>query len=54
MNVIGIILLILGCVGLWLGNIMYGDIGITATFVGVVALVTGVGFVKIDHEKNKE
>ena len=44
---IGIALIVLGVVGLFFGNIMFGDIGIAAGFAGVVSLVTGYGFIKL-------
>ena len=53
MNAIGIILILVGCAGLFLGNIMFGDIGVTATYSGIVAIITGIGFLKIAHDQRK-
>ena len=44
---IGIALIVLGVVGLFFGSVMYGDIGISAGYAGVVALVTGYGFINL-------
>ncbi|TCS77602.1 hypothetical protein [Pectinatus cerevisiiphilus] len=54
MAVFGIILIILGCIGLIMGPIMFGDIGIGTTYSGIISIVTGVGFLKMDHDKIKE
>lgn len=53
MKVIGILLIILGIVGILMGAAMFGDIGI-ACFVGALAaLLSGLGFIKIDKEFKK-
>ncbi len=52
----GVLMIVLGCMGLGLGHIMYGDIGIASTYTGIVAITTGIGFLKIDNKytKNEE
>ena len=54
MVVIGVILIILGCAGLAMGHIMFGDIGIGVTYSGIISIVTGVGFLKLNHDNVKE
>ena len=54
MAVVGVILIILGCIGLIMGHIMFGDIGIGTTYSGIIAIVTGVGFLKLNHDNTKE
>ena len=46
----GIIMVVLGCIGLGLGHVMFGDIGFVASFTGIVSIVTGIFFFKIDNE----
>ena len=54
MLAIGVILVVLGCAGLAMGHMMYGDIGIGTTYSGIISLVTGVGFIKMNHDNTKE
>lgn len=42
---VAIILFILGAVGLFFGTVMFGDIGVLSTLIGIVAIVSGIGFV---------
>lgn len=46
----GIILIVLGIVGIFLGSMMFGDIGIAALAGSIPALVTGIGFLKLDKK----
>jgi len=50
LKIYGIILILLGCIGLALGHIMFADIGIACTFSAIVALVTGVAFIHLDEK----
>lgn len=49
MKVIGILLIILGVVGIGLGLLMFGDIGIACIVGALSALLSGIGFVKLDY-----
>jgi len=48
MNVFGIILIVIGVIGFFMGSAMSGDIGIAAWIGAVTALVTGIGFIKLN------
>ncbi len=48
MKTIGILLLIVGGIGLVLSTMMFGDIGIAAAIGAITAILTGVGFVKLN------
>jgi len=48
MKVLGIILIVIGAIGIVLGGAMFGDIGIAAWIGSVTALVTGIGFLKLN------
>ena len=54
MTAFGIILILLGCVGLYFGTFMFGDIGVIATYSGLISLVTGGGFLKLAHDGSNE
>ncbi len=56
MKVIGIILIIWGLLGGWMGMQMFGDIGIACIVGAVTALLSGVGFLMAGKklEKAKE
>lgn len=48
MKVISIILLIVGGIGLLLSTMMFGDIGVAAAIGSITAILTGVGFLKLN------
>jgi len=48
MKTIGILLLIVGVIGLVLSTMMFGDIGIAAAIGSISAILTGVGFLKLN------
>ena len=48
MKIIGIILIIIGAIGILLGSMMFGDIGIAAMIGAAAALVSGIGFLKVE------
>ena len=49
MKKFGIALIVLGCIGLFIGHMMFGDIGVSCTYSAIIAIVTGTGFIKIDN-----
>lgn len=52
MLVIGILLIILGAIGLFLGMMMVGDIGIACMVGALAALLSGIGFLLLrKHQK---
>jgi hypothetical protein len=48
MKIFGIILIALGGIGIILGGMMFGDIGLAAWVGAVPAIVSGIGFLKLD------
>lgn len=44
MRVIGILLIILGIIGIFMGMMMFGDIGIACIVGALAALLSGIGF----------
>lgn len=44
MKVIGILLIILGIIGIFMGMMMFGDIGIACMVGALAALLSGIGF----------
>lgn len=44
MKVIGILLIILGALGIFMGAMMFGDIGIACIVGALAALLSGIGF----------
>jgi len=48
MKIIGILLFIVGGIGLILSTMMFGDIGIAAAIGSISAILTGVGFLKLE------
>ena len=44
----GIALIIWGLVGLFLGHIMFGDIGVSSTYSAITAIVVGIAFIRLD------
>lgn len=55
MIAIGVLLLVTSVIAVLSGTIAYGDIGVSMVYVGVVALLAGIGFLvgnnKINHMK---
>lgn len=45
MRVIGILLVIVGVLGIFMGMMMFGDIGIACIVGAVSALLSGIGFI---------
>ncbi|EKV26357.1 hypothetical protein C882_2792 [Caenispirillum salinarum AK4] len=45
MKGIGIALIIIGCIGVLMGGMMFGDIGIAALIGAVTAILSGTGFI---------
>ena len=48
MKIFGILLLIIGIIGVFLASMMFGDIGIAALIGAATAIVTGIGFIKLN------
>lgn len=44
MKVIGILLIVLGVIGIFMGMMMFGDIGIACIIGALAALLSGIGF----------
>ncbi len=49
MKTIGIILVVIGILGIFLGSMMFGDIGLAAFIGAITAVVSGIGFIKIEN-----
>jgi hypothetical protein len=47
-KVFGIVLIVIGAIGIIMGGAMFGDIGIAAWVGAITALVTGIGFLKLN------
>ena len=45
MKVIGILLIVLGFIGIFMGTMMFGDIGIACIVGALSALLSGIGFI---------
>lgn len=48
MKVIGVLLILLGIIGIGMGLLMFGDIGIACIVGALSALLSGIGFLKVD------
>jgi hypothetical protein len=48
MKLFGIILIAIGAIGIIMGGAMFGDIGLAAWIGAATALVTGIGFLKLN------
>lgn len=48
MKVIGILLIIVGILGIGVGMMMFGDIGIACIVGAITALLSGIGFLKVN------
>lgn len=48
MKIIGILLIIVGVIGVFMGLMMFGDIGIACLVGAVTALLSGFGFLAVD------
>lgn len=44
MKVIGIILIVLGALGIFMGLMMFGDIGLACLVGALTAVLSGIGF----------
>lgn len=50
-KVIGILLIILGVIGIFMGLMMFGDIGIACIIGALGSLLSGIGFVSLPRNK---
>ena len=48
MKIIGILLIVVGAIGIFLGGMMFGDIGIAAFIGAISAILSGIGFLICD------
>lgn len=48
MKVIGILLIVVGVLGILMGMMMFGDIGVACIVGACAALLSGIGFLKVD------
>ncbi len=48
MKVIGVLLIVLGVIGVFFGMMMFGDIGVACIIGALSALLSGIGFLKVD------
>lgn len=48
----GIALIIWGLIGLFLGHMMFGDIGVSNTYSAILSIVVGIAFLKLDSNLN--
>ena len=46
----GVLSVVVGLFGLWAGNQMFGDIGISAMIGGAVGVLTGVGICLVERK----
>lgn len=46
MKSFGIILVVWGIIGVILGQIMFGDIGISCTYTALTSIIIGIAFIK--------
>lgn len=53
MKVIGILLIIVGISGIFMGGMMFGDIGIACMVGAVAALLSGLGFLSANKKINR-
>jgi len=47
--IISILLILLGIAGIGIGGLMFGDIGIAAMIAGGTALLSGIGFLRLER-----
>lgn len=50
MKIIGVLLIVVGVLGILMGSMMFGDIGIACLVGAIAALLSGIGFIKIDKK----
>lgn len=50
MKTIGILLLVVGAIGLVLSTMMFGDIGIAVAIGAITAILTSIGFLKLNKQ----
>lgn len=54
MKIIGIILVVIGALGAFIGVNMFGDIGVSCIIGSVIGILSGVGFLMTSKEINKK
>ncbi|RCW82522.1 hypothetical protein DER71_12018 [Halanaerobium sp. DL-01] len=50
MKIIGIILILIGIAGIFVGSLMFGDIGVAAMIGSLAALFSGIGFFRFEKK----
>lgn len=53
MRIIGILLILVGIVALISSTIGFGDIGLAFLFIGLVSILSGIGFMLVPNKKLK-
>ena len=49
-KILGIGLIIWGMVGLFLGHVLFGDIGVSITYSAITSIIVGIAFIKLDEK----
>lgn len=49
-KILGSGLIIWGMVGLFLGHVMFGDIGVSITYSAITSIIVGIAFIKLDEK----
>lgn len=54
MRIIGILLILVGIVALISSTIGFGDIGLAFLFIGLVSILSGIGFMLVPKRKKRK
>lgn len=46
----GIGLIVWGCIGLFVGHIMFRDIGVACSYAAITAIIVGIAFIKMPND----
>lgn len=53
MKIIGILLILVGVVAIFSSTIGFGDIGLAFLFIGIVSILSGIGFMLVPKRRKK-